>query len=187
MADIEQLTPGTLIQHEQYPRNFFIVMESTLAWGKQSIRAQGISGPYRGAWLVFSNFESITVVELPMPFAIVDATKPKAVPDERIQAWERIVSHPFFRSCFGTEELLIDEMIDALDSLMTVESGEKGGPSLSSVDDSYLRQQAMALAVSLGPGDPRQVAGGIVSRADAILAFLRGESIVKGEGSLTAN
>ena len=37
--------------------------------------------------------------------------------DERITAWHRVASHPFFKPCFATEGPLIDAMIDALDEV----------------------------------------------------------------------
>lgn len=47
---------------------------------------------------------------------------PKPPEDERIGAWGRVASHPFFKSCYPEEAPLIDSMIAKLDGLLVEES-----------------------------------------------------------------
>jgi len=45
-------------------------------------------------------------------------TAPAAI-DERIVAWDRIASHPFFRECYATNDTLIAAMLDKLSGQAT--------------------------------------------------------------------
>lgn len=41
-----------------------------------------------------------------------------AMRDERIDAWHKVASHPFFRDCFPKPEPLLESMLTKLDELM---------------------------------------------------------------------
>lgn len=46
---------------------------------------------------------------------------PQAEIDERIQAWERLIQHPVWRSCFEEERPLIDSVMERIDKLAELE------------------------------------------------------------------
>ena len=46
---------------------------------------------------------------------------PQVESDERIQAWERLIQHPVWRSCFEEERPLIDSVMERIDNLAELE------------------------------------------------------------------
>jgi hypothetical protein len=71
--------------------------------------------------------------------------------DERIKAWDEIVDHPFFKSCFITEAPLIDTMIAKLDAATdpVVLPAPDGRPEWADVTIPHDIEKARALAVRL--------------------------------------
>ena len=103
--------------------------------------------------------------------------------DERIAAWETIISHPIFKECFNTEGTLLDAVRNRLVELYEMEQtinelkvGDdvttEARPSLSAAPDPAIRLEVLKLALSYGALD--LTAKKIVEVVDEFAAWIEG-------------
>ena len=101
--------------------------------------------------------------------------------DERIAAWETIISHPIFKECFNTEGTLLDcvrnRLVDLYEMEQTINELKVGDdvtteaqPSLSAAPDPAIRLKALELALDYGFGSPKEA----VKAAKVFAAWVEG-------------
>ena len=110
-----------------------------------------------------------------------DAYRKVEPEDERIAAWETIISHPIFKECFNTEGTLLDAVRNRLVELYEMEQtinelkvGDdvttEAQPYLSAAPDPAIRLKALELALDYGFGSPKEA----VKAAKVFAAWVEG-------------